>query len=323
MPARRTVMRDLGARLAPQRLDRLSFFQPSVDLPSTSMIWSPVSMPARSAGVSGSGATTVIQPSRTSIWMPRPGVVARGLLGERLVVVAGQQHRVGILELLQHPVRGLLVEIGLAHRVDVVGADVAQDVVEQPGLLVDVAAAGCPAAAASRRSRTRSPPPVRSHPSAASYLPPLPQNDRPRPVAGTPFVQVNSVAGVKSFRGQRQPLPPTPPARAGPGEGTHPNVAPRHPGPPDRTRPPGGGNPALSRSSRSSRLPAATCRAWPSSGGRSRIRVRSGTQPVRGGPVGREHHLRREPPPRHLVGLGRQGEPVGEHHPALARAPAG
>ena len=27
-------------------------------------------MPARSAGVSGSGATTVIHPSRTSIWMP-------------------------------------------------------------------------------------------------------------------------------------------------------------------------------------------------------------------------------------------------------------
>lgn len=49
-----------------------SLFQPWVDLPLTSTTWSPVWMPARSAGVSGSGATTVIQPSRTSIWMPRP-----------------------------------------------------------------------------------------------------------------------------------------------------------------------------------------------------------------------------------------------------------
>ena len=49
-----------------------SDFHPSVDLLSMAVIWSPVWIPARSAGVSGSGATTVIQPSRTSIWMPRP-----------------------------------------------------------------------------------------------------------------------------------------------------------------------------------------------------------------------------------------------------------
>ena len=49
-----------------------SFFQPSVGRPSSMTMRSPVITPARSAGVSGSGATTVIQPSRTSIWMPRP-----------------------------------------------------------------------------------------------------------------------------------------------------------------------------------------------------------------------------------------------------------
>ena len=72
MPARRTVIVILLPAGPRSAFTASSFFQPSVDLPSTSMIWSPVSTPARSAGVSGSGATTVIQPSRTSIWMPRP-----------------------------------------------------------------------------------------------------------------------------------------------------------------------------------------------------------------------------------------------------------
>ena len=70
-----------------------------------------------------------------------PGVVARRLLGERLVVVAGEQHRVGVLELLQHAAGGLIVQLGLADRVDVVGVHVAEHVVEQPRLLIDVAAA--------------------------------------------------------------------------------------------------------------------------------------------------------------------------------------
>ena len=49
-----------------------SFFQPSVEVSLSMMIWSPVWMPALQAGVSGNGAITVIQPLRTSIWMPSP-----------------------------------------------------------------------------------------------------------------------------------------------------------------------------------------------------------------------------------------------------------
>ena len=72
MPVRRMVIVILLPASPRSALTASSFFQPSVDLPSTSMIWSPVCTPARSAGVSGRGATTVIQPSRTSIWMPSP-----------------------------------------------------------------------------------------------------------------------------------------------------------------------------------------------------------------------------------------------------------
>jgi hypothetical protein len=46
--------------------------QPRVDSPFTSMMRSPDWRPARSAGVSGSGAITVTQSLRTPIWMPRP-----------------------------------------------------------------------------------------------------------------------------------------------------------------------------------------------------------------------------------------------------------
>ncbi len=71
-PERRTLIVTFEPGAPRSALTASSFFHPSVDLPSTSMIWSPVATPARSAGVSGSGATTVIQPSRTSIWMPSP-----------------------------------------------------------------------------------------------------------------------------------------------------------------------------------------------------------------------------------------------------------
>ena len=47
----------------------------------------------------------------------------------------------GILELVEHPVGGLGVELGLGDRVDVEIADVAQDVIEQAGLLVHAAVA--------------------------------------------------------------------------------------------------------------------------------------------------------------------------------------
>ena len=67
IPERRIVIVTLLPAAPRRAFTASSFFHPSVDFPSTSMIRSPVWMPARSAGVSGSGATTVIHPSRTSI----------------------------------------------------------------------------------------------------------------------------------------------------------------------------------------------------------------------------------------------------------------
>jgi hypothetical protein len=64
------------------------------------------------------------------------------LLGQRPIVVTSQQYRVGIVQLFQHPPGRLLVEVGLTQRVDEVSADVAQHVIEETGLLVDVAVVG-------------------------------------------------------------------------------------------------------------------------------------------------------------------------------------
>jgi hypothetical protein len=53
---------------APRKAFRVSgMVQPFADFPATSTIRSPVSIPARSAGVPGSAETTITQSSRTSI----------------------------------------------------------------------------------------------------------------------------------------------------------------------------------------------------------------------------------------------------------------
>ena len=69
-------------------------------------------------------------------------VIARGLFGQCLVIVAREQHGVWIHELLQHAPRCLLIQIGLADRIDEVGVDVTEHVIEQASLLIDVAVAG-------------------------------------------------------------------------------------------------------------------------------------------------------------------------------------
>ena len=57
----------------PRRLrTACSWFHWAVLWSFTATIRSPVRIPARSAGDSGSGATTTIALSRTSIWMPSP-----------------------------------------------------------------------------------------------------------------------------------------------------------------------------------------------------------------------------------------------------------
>jgi len=134
--------RDLGSGVASQRLDRLvvlpAFGRLAVHLDDL---------------VAGLDAGTLRRSFRKRCDHGDPpvsdidldaqtGVVARGLFGESLVVIAGQEDRVGILELLEHPPGGLLVQVGLADRVDEIGADMAQDVVEEAGLLIDVAIAG-------------------------------------------------------------------------------------------------------------------------------------------------------------------------------------
>ncbi len=136
--------RDLAARRATQRLDRLIVLPALGGLPVdlddlvTGLHARPLGGSLRQRSHHGDPAVTNVDLDAET------RVVAGGLLGQRLVVVSREQHGVGILELLEHAPRRLLVEIGLSQRVHVVRADVAQDVVEQAGLLVHVARPGPP-----------------------------------------------------------------------------------------------------------------------------------------------------------------------------------
>ena len=70
------------------------------------------------------------------------GVVTGRALHVALPVLAHQQRGIGIVQLTQQPVHGPAVQLRFRQRVDVVIANVGEDGLEQPGLLVHVAVGG-------------------------------------------------------------------------------------------------------------------------------------------------------------------------------------
>ena len=69
---------------------------------------------------------------------PDAAVVTGGALLQPLVVLAGEQRGVGIVQLLEHAVDRPVVELALGKRVDVVVPHVLEHLLEQARLLIDV-----------------------------------------------------------------------------------------------------------------------------------------------------------------------------------------
>jgi hypothetical protein len=112
--------------------------QPAAEAPFTSITWSPVRIPARSAGESLHGGDQVIQPFRGIHLEAEAAVIAGGPLQVPPQILPLQQPGVGIVQLLEHSARGSEVQLGFGERIHVEVPNVVQHVLEYSGVLVSV-----------------------------------------------------------------------------------------------------------------------------------------------------------------------------------------